>query len=67
MVTDVTQEKFWVMKLINDSTAVRVNIDKGVENDSLVQVLNSNLDTSAKIISDGAYGLPDTAKIAVVK
>ncbi len=67
VITDVTQDNFWIMMLANDSTAVRVNINKGVENDSLVQVLNPKLDTSARIISDGAYGLPDTAKIAVVK
>ena len=38
---------------------------KGIENDSLVQILKPNIDVSQKIIIDGAFGLPDTAKIEI--
>lgn len=67
VITDVTESEFWIMKLINDTTGVRVYIDKGIENDSLVQVLNPNLNTASLIISEGAYGLPDTARVEIVK
>jgi multidrug efflux pump subunit AcrA (membrane-fusion protein) len=67
LVTNVTQDSFWVMKLINDSTAVKANIKKGIENDSVVQVLNSQLKPEDKIILSGAYGLPDTAKVEIRK
>ena len=58
-----TQDKFWIMKLVNDTTAVRINISKGIEMDSLVQIISPEFDLTDKIISDGAYGLPDTAKV----
>ncbi len=67
IVTNVTQDSFWVMKLINDTTAVKENINKGIENDSIVQVLNSHLKPGNKIILSGAYGLPDTAKVEIRK
>jgi hypothetical protein len=67
LMTDVTENIFWVMKLINDSTAIRVNVSKGIENDSLVQILDSKLNISDYIILNGAYGLPDTARVEPVK
>ena len=67
IMTNVTEDSFWLMKLINDTTAVRVDIKKGIETDSLVQVLSPPLNKSDKIILSGAYGLPDTSKVEVVK
>ena len=67
IVTNVTQDSFWVMKLINDTTAVKNNIVKGIENDSVVQVLNSDLKPNDRIVLSGAYGLPDTSKVEIVK
>ena len=67
IVTNVTEVTFWLMKLINDTTAVRVDIKKGIETDSLVQVLSPPLNKSDRIITSGAYGLPDTSKVEIVK
>ncbi len=67
LVTNVTEDSFWVMKLVNDTTAVKVNIKKGIENDSLAQILKPKLDTTSRIILSGAYGLPDTAIVEIVK
>jgi biotin carboxyl carrier protein len=67
VMSNETLDKFWVMKLINDSTAVRIDIQKGIENDSLVQILQPKFDLNEKIISDGAYGLPDTASVVITK
>lgn len=62
-----TQTEFWVMKLINDSLAVRVKIRKGIESDSLVQIIEPAFDESDRFIFKGAYGLPDTAKVLIEK
>ena len=67
IMTNVTQDAFWIMRLLNDTTAVRANIEKGIENDSVVQVLSPKLDTAERIIVNGAYGLPDTAEVEIVK
>jgi multidrug efflux pump subunit AcrA (membrane-fusion protein) len=67
VVTNVTEDTFWLMKLLNDTTAVRVDIRKGIETDSLVQIISPALSKFDRIISSGAYGLPDTSKIEIVK
>ena len=67
LVTDVTESNFWIMKLINDTTAIRVDVKKGIENDSVAQILSPKLNKTDKIVLSGAYGLPDTEKVEIVK
>ena len=67
IVNNVTQDSFWVMKLINDTIAVKTDIKRGIENDSVVQILDSELSPENRIILNGAYGLPDTAKVEIQK
>jgi multidrug efflux pump subunit AcrA (membrane-fusion protein) len=66
MSSDVLDE-FWIMKLINDSTAVKVKINKGIEDGDIVQILSPALSVKDKIVLAGAYGLPDTANIKIGK
>lgn len=58
------QTEFWIMKLINDSTAVKTDIKKGLETNGNIQVLEPPLQDSDKIVLTGNYGLSDTAKVA---
>jgi len=67
IMSNETLDKFWVMKLINDSTAVRIDIQKGIENDSLIQILKPQFNLNDRIIVDGAYGLPDTANVVITQ
>lgn len=67
VLSNETLDKFWIMKLLNDTTAVRINIVKGIENDSLIQIIKPGLKFTDNIISDGAFGLPDTAKVVIGK
>ncbi len=60
-----TLDKFWIMKLINDSTAIKIPVVKGIEIDSLIQIIQPKLKMNDRVIVEGAYGLPDTAKIMV--
>lgn len=60
-----TLSEFWVMKLVNDSTAVKIPVVKGIETDSTVQIVSPNLDASERIVVEHGYGLPDTAKVIV--
>lgn len=60
-----TQTEFWVMKLINDSTAVKVPVTKGYENNEEVEITGPAFLQSDKIILTGSYGLPDTARVII--
>lgn len=67
ILTDETQNNFWVMKLLNDTTAIKITIRKGIETNENVEILEPQFSGKDLILVSGNYGLPDTAKIHVVK
>ncbi len=60
-----TQTEFWIMKVINDSTAIRINIRKGYENNNEIEIIEPGFLESDRIILSGNYGLSDTAGISI--
>lgn len=62
-----TQTEFWVMKLINDTTAVKVPVSKGIETGDRIEILSPVFSAHDRIIVTGNYGLADTAKVKIVK
>jgi len=67
VMTNETQSKFWVMKVVNNKLAVKVPFTKGIENDNMVEALSSGLTDADRVITEGAYGLNDSTVIKVVK
>jgi len=67
VLTNETEDEFWVMKLINDSTAIKVPVKRGVENKDKVEVLSPVFNAQDRIITTGNYGMADTARVKVVK
>jgi multidrug efflux pump subunit AcrA (membrane-fusion protein) len=67
ILSNETLDKFWIMKLLNDTLAVKVYVSKGIENDKYVQITKPELSLSDRIIVEGAFGLPDTTKIIIGK
>ncbi len=59
------QTEFWIMKLLNDSVAVKTDIKKGIESGGNVQVIEPALSESDQIVLTGNYGLNDTAKVVI--
>lgn len=67
VLTDETQKKFWVMKVLDDSTAVKVPVEKGIETDERIEIVKPAFTNTDRILLTGNYGLADTAKIKIVK
>ena len=67
VLSNESQSDFWVMKMIDSVTAVKVSIVKGMEAASRVEVLSPKFSADDKILLSGNYGLPDTAKVKIVK
>ncbi len=67
LLTDEVQSQFWVMKLIDNTTAVKVPIKKGLENGDQVEILSPLFSSNDRIVLTGNYGLSDTAKVVVVQ
>lgn len=65
LLSNETQDEFWVMKMIDSVTAVKVPVKKGMEADSSVEILSPTFLPGDKILLTGNYGLPDTAKVKI--
>ncbi len=61
-----TQTEFWVMKLINETTAVKVPVKEGIQSGDRVEILSPKFSGKDRIVISGNYGLPDTAKVKIV-
>jgi len=67
VLTNETEDEFWVMKMINDSTAVKTIVKKGMEDGKSIQILSPVFNAGDRLISTGNYGLADTAKVKIIK
>ncbi|MEO8404841.1 MAG: efflux RND transporter periplasmic adaptor subunit [Chitinophagaceae bacterium] len=66
VLADETQSNFWVMKVIDDSTAVKVPVKKGIETSDRIEILSPTFTPADKFLLTGNFGLEDTAKIKIV-
>jgi multidrug efflux pump subunit AcrA (membrane-fusion protein) len=65
ILTNEVQSEFWIMKLIDSTTAVKVLVEKGIETCNQVEIVSPILSKYDLILLKGNYGLPDTAKVFV--
>ena len=65
VLTNEVQDEFWIMKMIDDATAVKVTVVKGIESGGKVEILSPVLIPGDNILLTGNYGLPDTASVMV--
>lgn len=65
ILTNDIQSEFWIMKMIDSVTAVKVPVKKGIETNGRVEILEPRFSPADKILLTGNYGLPDTAKVRV--
>ena len=63
ILSDETLSEFWVMKMIDDTTAVKVPVKKGIETGDRVEILSPDFSPKDKILLSGNYGLADTALV----
>lgn len=67
VLTDETQTEFWVMKLVSDTRAVKISVNKGVEQDDRIEIVQPLFEKTDRFIVTGNYGLADTVTINIVK
>lgn len=66
VLSDEMMKEFWVMKILNDSTAIKIPVTVGNKNSEHIEVLSPKFETADKIISKGNYGLLDTAFVSII-
>ncbi|MBF2709545.1 efflux RND transporter periplasmic adaptor subunit [Flavobacterium soyangense] len=67
VLSDETETNFWIMKMINSNTAIKIPIEKGVETDDRIEIISPILIAEDKILLTGNYGVSDTIKVKVIK
>jgi len=67
ILSDETQSDFWIMKMTDSITAVKVPVTIGLETSDQVEITSPKLQTSDEILLTGNYGLPDTARVIIEK
>lgn len=67
LLSNETEDEFWVMKMINDSTAVKVPVKPGIEKNQSVEIISPVFSEKDRIITVGNYGIADTAKVKIQK
>jgi len=65
VLTNEIQSEYWIMKMTDQSTAIKVPVTKGIESNGRVEIVSPQLTISDKILISGNYGLPDTAKVSI--
>jgi len=63
ILSDEAQSEFWIMKMINDSTAIKVAVKTGVETSDKVEILSPEFSPKDRVLVTGNFGLPDTALV----
>ena len=66
VLADETQTEFWVMKMINDSIAVKTPVNKGISTNDRIEILSPAFSPTDKILVTGNFGLADTAKVKII-
>jgi multidrug efflux pump subunit AcrA (membrane-fusion protein) len=66
VVTNETQSEFWIVKMSDSITAVKVLVKKGIETSGRIEILSPELNPGDIILLTGNYGLPATAKVSII-
>jgi hypothetical protein len=65
VLSDEIMKSFWVMKVLNDTLAVRVDITKGLISNDKVEIVTPLFSPNDRFLLTGNYGLGDTAVIQI--
>jgi hypothetical protein len=65
ILADEVMKHFWVMKLINDSTAVRMDVVTGLTEGNKTEIISPVFSKEDLFLATGNYGLADTVAVRI--
>jgi biotin carboxyl carrier protein len=65
VLADETMQNFWVMQLTNDTLAVKVPVQKGIESGGEVEIFSPRFSPEDRIVLTGNYGMEDSAFVTI--
>ena len=67
VLSDEVMKNFWVMKLLNDTMAVKVPVIPGIAGTDSIEIVSPVFQSVDRFLSSGNYGLGDTAIVRIIK
>jgi multidrug efflux pump subunit AcrA (membrane-fusion protein) len=65
--TDEQQKEFWVMKVVQDTLAVKVPVVLGLRSDSIAQISSPFIKLNDLVVTKGSYELADSSIVKISK
>ena len=65
ILSDEIMQNFWVMKLINDTVAVKIPVTLGLSSGNDIEITSPVFNGSDLFLASGNYGLGDTVKVVI--
>jgi multidrug efflux pump subunit AcrA (membrane-fusion protein) len=63
---DESMQHYWIMRLVNDSVAVKQDVKIGNSNAEKIEILSPILSPSDRIILNGSYAMEDSTLVKIV-
>jgi multidrug efflux pump subunit AcrA (membrane-fusion protein) len=67
ILNDEVMKNFWVMKMINDSVAVKVPVQTGIAGTDSIEIISPVMSPLDRILISGNYGLGDTTRVRIIR
>jgi multidrug efflux pump subunit AcrA (membrane-fusion protein) len=61
------ETEYWTMKVINDSTAVKIPVEIGIRNQEKTEIISPKFDAKERFLTSGNFGVGDTLKVKIIK
>jgi len=65
--TNELMTDYWVMKIINDTLAIKEPVTPLLKNDSLVQIQSKNIKVNDWVVTEGSYQMQDSTCVSIQK
>lgn len=64
---DVTMQQYWIIYLVNDSLAVKLDIKVGNSDKNNIEIVSPFLSSSERIVLDGSYAMADSTLVKITQ
>jgi hypothetical protein len=65
--TDEQQKEFWVMKIFQDTLALKIPVVLGLRSDSIAQISSPGIKLNDLVVTKGSYELADSSIVKISK
>ncbi len=65
--TNELMTQFWVLKVVNDTLAIKEKVTPQLQNDSIVQISSENVKKGDQVVTEGSYQMRDSTRVKIME